>query len=83
MMSDHVHLLLELRADISPRKSMSEIIGAMKACAATAINRARGTPGSAVWQRSFHDTVVRTRSELEDINRYIADNPLRWSTRGA
>jgi putative transposase len=82
MMPDHVHLLLQLRADISPRKSMSKIVGAMKACAAAAINRARSAPGSPVWQRSFYDSVVRTRSAIEDISRYIAENPLRWSARG-
>jgi len=83
MMPDHVHILLHLRADISPRRAVSEIVGAMKACAAVAINRARGTPGCPIWQRSFYDKAVRTRSELEGIRRYIAENPRRWSARGA
>lgn len=81
IMPDHVHMLLHLRSDVSVRKSISEIVGAMKSTAAVAINRARATPGCRVWQRSFYDTVVRTRGELERIKQYIADNPGRWLAR--
>jgi REP-associated tyrosine transposase len=79
IMPDHVHMLLHLRGDVARRKPITEIVGALKTAAAASINRARGTPGSCVWQRSFYDTVVRTRVELEGIHRYIAENPLRWS----
>jgi REP element-mobilizing transposase RayT len=82
-MPDHVHLLFHVRSNVSGRKPISEIVGAMKSAAALAINRARGTPGSHVWQRSFYDTVVRTHGELERITRYITDNPARWSAREA
>lgn len=81
VMPDHVHALLRLRRDVSTRRPIPEIVGAMKSAAAAAINRARGTPGSSVWQRSFYDTVVRTPRELESITRYIADNPARLSAR--
>jgi REP-associated tyrosine transposase len=81
VMPDHVHTVLHLRGDVSARKPISEIVGAMKSASAAAINRARGTPGCLVWQRSFYDTVVRTPGELERIWRYIADNPGRWSAR--
>ena len=81
VMPDHVHILLRLRGEVSARTPLTEIVGAMKSAAATAINRARGTPGSSVWQRSFYDTVVRTQRDLEKITRYIADNPGRWSAR--
>ncbi len=81
IMPDHVHLLLHLCSDVSTRKRISEIVGAMKSAAALAINRARGTPGGSVWQRSFYDAVVRTPGELERIKQYIADNPRRLSAR--
>jgi len=83
IMPDHVHLLFDLRGDASARKPISEIVGAMKSAAALAINRARSTPGSRVWQRSFYDTVVRTPGELERTVRCIADNPARWSAHQA
>ncbi len=37
-------------------------------------------PGK-LWQRSFHDRVIRSERELRDTRRYVAENPLRWSIR--
>ena len=31
-----------------------------------------------VWQRSFHDRIVRTDREANTLRRYIAENPARW-----
>lgn len=33
-----------------------------------------------LWQRSYHDHIVRSPESLDRIRRYIADNPSRWST---
>jgi REP element-mobilizing transposase RayT len=30
------------------------------------------------WQRSFYDHVIRTDESLEEIRRYIEQNPLKW-----
>lgn len=30
------------------------------------------------WQSRFHDHIIRDRRSLENIRRYIQDNPLRW-----
>jgi hypothetical protein len=35
--------------------------------------------GQGLWQRSFHDRVIRNESELQAIRQYIADNPLKWA----
>ena len=45
----------------------------------TRINQARQTPGLPLWQRGFHDHVVRDDGELTAIRIYIRNNPLRWS----
>ena len=37
----------------------------------------RGTPGQRVWQRSFHEHVIRHERSLEQLREYIATNPLR------
>lgn len=31
------------------------------------------------WQRSFHDRVLRDQQELERVEEYIVNNPLKWS----
>jgi putative transposase len=38
----------------------------------------RGTPGLPVWQRGYHERIIRTEGELERIRQYIFDNPARW-----
>ncbi len=31
-----------------------------------------------VWQRDYHDRIIRNQAEIKRIRKYIADNPLRW-----
>ena len=48
---------------------------------AAATKRARATLSNAdlhIWQRGYHDHVVRNTSDLERIRTYISINPLEW-----
>jgi len=58
--------------------SVGAIVGQYKSAASRRINEARGTPGTAVWQRGYHERVVRDEDEAYLIRRYVAENPLRW-----
>lgn len=31
-----------------------------------------------VWQRGFHDHIIRDRHDYEKIAKYIHENPIRW-----
>lgn len=31
------------------------------------------------WQASFHDNIIRSPKELENIQKYIINNPIKWS----
>jgi REP element-mobilizing transposase RayT len=35
-------------------------------------------PGKPVWQRSFHDHIIRNDGSLNAIREYIAKNPINW-----
>jgi hypothetical protein len=37
-----------------------------------------GTPPSSVWQRNYHDRIIRNDAELDRIRQYIHDNPGAW-----
>jgi hypothetical protein len=54
------------------------IVGAFKSAATREINRQRLTPGARVWQRGYHERVVRSERELEAIREYILNNPAAW-----
>jgi len=90
VMPDHVHALVWLRNNSVNRLSSQEsrqlqpgsvgaLVAGYKSSVTRQINEIRNMPGSPVWQRGFHDRVVRDEQELQRIRAYIAANPLNWS----
>ena len=59
-------------------KSLSELIGAFKTTSSKSIH-AQGNY-EFLWQRSFHDRVIRNDEELHRIRQYIYYNPVNWPT---
>ena len=77
VMPNHIHgiLWLPARGNSLP---LTAIVGLYKA-AVTRRARARGIAGATpIWQRSFHDRVIRDAAALAAIRDYIANNPLHW-----
>lgn len=74
IMPNHVHILLrfEPRAADSRPYDLSTVIGQMKRWASTQC-------GVALWQRSYHDHVVRGDAGYREIRQYIENNPYRWA----
>ena len=63
----------------APNRSLTEIIRAFKSFSARRINEMRQTPGCPVWQRGYHDHIIRNDSDLTRIREYIAHNPAQWA----
>ena len=67
----------------SPRRakrgSLGAVIASFKTHSAIAVNRARNTPGAAVWQRNYYERIIREEDELLRIREYIRDNPRLWA----
>lgn len=59
-------------------KSLTEIIREYKSFTARKINAMRGTTGTPIWHRSYHDHIIRDEVELNQIRQYIIENPLKW-----
>jgi len=62
------------------KMTISRLVGRFKTVTAKWINSLRGTPGQAVWQRNYHDRIIRDSFEQHRIREYIAANPSRWET---
>jgi putative transposase len=60
-------------------ESLATIVRSFKSAATKAINDVRGTRGSPVWQRDYHERVIRDQRELAIKRRYIAQNPVNWA----
>ena len=75
VMPNHVHMLILLTGENCP--ALSTIIGSYKSNVSKQIHLIN--PAVRVWQRSFHDHIVRNENTLERIWKYIDENPYHWN----
>lgn len=84
VMPDHLHGVITLLpkddalSQAQGSGSLGTVVGLFKRISAQRINLLRNSPGAPVWQRGYHDRVVRDDDELQRIRTYIAENPARW-----
>ncbi len=57
---------------------LPKIIGRFKMNSAKHINQIRNTPGIPVWQRNYYEHIIRNEESLNNIRKYIINNPLKW-----
>jgi REP element-mobilizing transposase RayT len=67
------------RSNVAPG-SLGAIVRSFKSAVTKRINESRGTPGLPVWQRNYHEHIIRNDADFECIRAYITNNPLEWST---
>ena len=65
-------------APTEPRKPLGRLIGAYKTVSTKRINEKHQTPGEQLWQRNYHERIIRNANELHRIRQYIIDNPAQW-----
>jgi REP element-mobilizing transposase RayT len=61
------------------RHSLGAILAGFKAASTRHVNIQRAMPGTPVWQRSYYEHIIRNHESLDDIRRYIVENPVRWT----
>lgn len=75
IMPNHIHLLLFIPYDngriLSSPTSIMTAVGQMKRYVSKRI-------GESIWQRSFHDHIIRDKNDYETIAKYIYENPIKW-----
>ena len=86
IMPNHIHLIViindgeEMRAiresPLRGRSVISRMIGYIKMNASKEIHNRFDCLN--VWQRGFHDHIIRNRLDYERISKYIHENPMRW-----
>lgn len=60
----------------SPSQTIGAIVRGFKSATAKHINQIRQTPGIPVWQRNYHEWVIRNEQDLNRIRHYIRENPI-------
>lgn len=76
VMPNHVHGLLVIRKD--GNHPLPELVRAFKSFSAREINKAQTGSRRRLWQRGYHEHVVRGEKDLNAIREYIQNNPLQW-----
>jgi putative transposase len=82
IMPNHIHgiVVIEDRAGLEPAPTLSEIVRQFKTFSSRRINKQRDNPGCPVWQRNYHERVIRDEKELSAIRAYIENNPRKWDS---
>lgn len=80
IMPNHFHLLLTIDNSIDQDNthSVNAVMGWLKYQATTEINRIQATPGKTIFQRSFHDHIIRDEHDYKLRWEYIDTNIDRW-----
>lgn len=68
----------DLHAVPTQRKPLGRLIGAFKTVSTKRVNELRSTPGAQLWQRNYHERVIRNSLSLHALRRYVANNPVLW-----
>jgi len=75
VMPNHIHIILAITVDSGGRTqfapTISRVIKQFKGSITKQI-------GFSLWQRSYHDHIIRNEEEFHRISQYIDENPARW-----
>ncbi|MBQ3603986.1 MAG: transposase [Clostridia bacterium] len=88
IMPNHIHLLLEIKADeilrairespLQGRKVTDKIVGYLKMNSSKKIHCFY--PDKNIWQRSYHDHIIRDENDFLNIWNYIEYNQCKWQS---
>ena len=75
IMPNHLHIMIEIYADEYGRTQFAPTVSRM-------IKQFKGTVtkkiGRSIWQKSFHDHVIRNYDDYIEHQKYILENPMKW-----
>jgi putative transposase len=87
IMPNHLHGIviidypwLGLRQPEDAKQRLDRIVAGFKAACVRRINEARGFRAASIWQKSFHDEIIRNERHLANVRKYIADNASMWES---
>jgi putative transposase len=58
--------------------SLSTIVGSFKSAVTKRINELRNSSREPVWQKNYYEHIIRNENDLNNIQKYIETNPLKW-----
>ena len=77
IMPNHVHMILFLHGE-GTESTLSDVLCSLKSRSTKLANKMEGQAGRKIWQRSFHDHIIRNENDYLKIWQYIDENPMKW-----
>ncbi len=59
--------------------SLPTIIRSFKSAASRNINKERNESGKSIWKRNYYERMIWNENDLNNIRRYIINNPRKWN----
>ena len=88
IMPNHIHLIVTVadkdssrairESPLQGRSVISKLVGYIKMNVSKEIHAQYGSVS--VWQRGFHDHIIRSQSDYDKIYKYIHENPYNWQS---
>ena len=79
IMPNHIHMILRVFDSGTPRTSSPTVQHSSVAQFVSTFKRfCNGKYGMNIWQRSYHDHIIRDIKDYERIYKYICENPIFW-----
>lgn len=94
IMPNHMHAIFQILENVntvgvycdtplprkfkSPSNSVGAIVRGYKSTVTKQINQFRKTPRHPIWQRNYHEHIIRDQESLNKITEYIEMNPQLW-----
>ena len=84
VMPNHFHAIIEIsRADMESAPTISDVVQSFKRYSTLEYIKMVKNGDAApfekqIWQRGFHDHIIRNKHDYEQISKYILENPLKW-----
>ena len=77
VMPDHVHIRFHVPPGLpDPVRIFGAFVGRFKQFSQWRIGRAGGP--ARIWEKGYHDHLCLSRQMIDAVDRYIANNPLKW-----
>ena len=59
--------------------SLSEIVRQFKTFSTRIINKKHNNIDISIWQRNYYEHIIRNDDDLNQVRKYIKDNPFKWA----
>ncbi len=75
IMPNHIHVIVMIHADTGGSRPSPTLMDAVRVIKSKSAHRF----GAPLWQRSYHEHVIRNERDYLDIWEYIENNPAKWA----